>query len=73
MPFMDGFEATRHIIAYLKNLSIRLPHIIAVTGYSDQAHKDLCIQAGMEQVLHKPVDASILKNMMENYNLPSID
>ena len=31
------------------------------------------MQAGMEQVLHKPVDASILKNMMESYNLPSIN
>ena len=44
-----------------------------MSGYSDQNHKEMCIQAGMEKALQKPVDAQILKKMIENYNLPKID
>jgi two-component system, sensor histidine kinase RetS len=48
MPFMDGYEATRQIVSFLSSHCLREPHIIAVSGHTDQLHQDLCLEAGME-------------------------
>ena len=45
---MDGYEATRQIVSFLSSHCLRQPHIIAVSGHTDQLHQDLCLEAGME-------------------------
>jgi CheY-like chemotaxis protein len=54
MPEMDGFEATAAIRA--------LPHnghvpIIAMTAHATKSDQDLCLQAGMDDYLSKPINA----------------
>jgi len=36
MPKMDGYEATKHIRQYIKNLKVEQPIIIAVSGHLEE-------------------------------------
>ena len=65
MPFMDGYEASRQINSFLQSHNLRLPHIIAITGHTDQLHQDLCLKAGMEYVINKPVYPLELNSIIE--------
>ncbi|HZJ48510.1 MAG TPA: response regulator [Acidimicrobiia bacterium] len=54
MPVMDGLEATRRIRA-MHNGSGRGPLIIGMSAITDQASRDRCRAAGMDDFLSKPV------------------
>jgi CheY-like chemotaxis protein len=66
LPGIDGYEATRRIRAFEKDLGRRTP-IVAMTasviGESDQR----CIEAGMDGVLPKPVGLDRLCATIERY------
>ncbi|HVF24771.1 MAG TPA: GAF domain-containing protein [Anaerolineales bacterium] len=52
MPEMDGLEATRSI----RNLSnIRQPRIIAMTANALEGDREMCLAAGMEDYISKPI------------------
>ena len=86
MPFMDGFEVARLIIAYQKGWMGRLKEeqtfgrskfrsecpVIAVTAYQDKGTSDKALQVGMKRVLHKPVTLEILSSVVDEY-LPQRD
>jgi PAS domain S-box-containing protein len=52
MPEMDGLEATRRIH---QRWSTGRPHIIAVTANALQGERELCLQAGMDDYITKPI------------------
>ncbi len=58
MPVLDGYEATRQIRQAKSNAAphpaARVP-IIAVTAHAGCSDRDLCIQAGMDDYLSKPI------------------
>ena len=53
MPEMDGLEATRQIAA--KWPPSRRPRIVAMTANAMQGDREMCIAAGMDDYLTKPI------------------
>ncbi len=53
MPEMDGLAATRHLRKTLPKT--RQPWIIALTAYALEGDREMCLQAGMNDYLSKPV------------------
>jgi len=62
MPVMNGLEATRA----LRQKGIKTP-VIAVTANALKGDRDLCIQAGCDDYLSKPVDKDRLADMIARY------
>jgi PAS domain S-box-containing protein len=53
MPEMDGLEATRRI--HQRWPRERRPHIVAVTANAMEGERELCLQAGMDDYITKPI------------------
>jgi signal transduction histidine kinase/ligand-binding sensor domain-containing protein/DNA-binding response OmpR family regulator len=63
MPEMDGLEATRTIRRYAQEQ----PVIIAMTANAMQGDKEICMEAGMDDYLSKPVKPDELVKMLEKW------
>jgi len=69
MPEMDGFETTREIRALEKKRLLMPICIIAMTASAMQGDRDMCLQAGMNDYLSKPVKIEELKKLLKS-NFP---
>lgn len=62
MPEMNGLEATKII----RERSIGQPKIIALTANAMSEDRNICMQAGMDDYLSKPIDLAALIKMLKN-------
>ncbi|RZL88975.1 MAG: response regulator, partial [Variovorax sp.] len=53
MPELDGLDATRQICTLLK--APQRPHIVAMTANAMQGDREMCMAAGMDDYLTKPI------------------
>ncbi len=65
MPEMDGLEATGEI----RNLDITQPIIIALTANAMLDDKNLCLEAGMNDFIAKPLRFERLVEILEKYSV----
>ena len=59
MPVMDGMQLTQHIRQHFPAIAARMP-ILALTANTNPVDRDKCLAAGMNDVLHKPMDEAVL-------------
>jgi CheY-like chemotaxis protein len=57
MPEMDGLDATRNI---RKLAAVAQPHIIAMTANAMEGDREMCLAAGMNNYISKPIRVSEL-------------
>ncbi len=67
MPEMDGLEATRRIRAELPPSA--QPRIIAMTANAMQGDREMCLAAGMDDYVSKPVQVSGLIAALERVDV----
>lgn len=65
MPGMDGLEAVRLI----RQLWPKRPQIVALTARAMRGDREMCIEAGMDDYLSKPLRLSDLKEALDRCRL----
>ena len=58
MPGTDGLSATRTIRALGER--VHQPHIVALTAHAFPGDEDVCLEAGMDDYVTKPIDRGLL-------------
>lgn len=66
MPVMDGFQATKHI-REAEQGTARHQVIVAMTANAMKGDRELCLAAGMDDYLTKPVLYPVLDAMMSRW------
>ncbi len=61
MPVMDGYQASREIRQTLKLTEIP---IIGMTAFAAESERSRCFQAGMNEVLSKPIESEKFKHIL---------
>lgn len=62
MPNMDGFEATRQIRQFNKEVII-----IVQSAYTDSGEKEKAKEAGCNEFISKPINKTLLKELIKKY------
>jgi len=70
MPEMDGITATKVIRRLQPNGG---PKIIAITAYALEGDREMCLEAGMDDYLSKPVQEKQLAAILTKFSIPSSD
>jgi PAS domain S-box-containing protein len=66
MPVMDGYIATGEIRNYEKLTGRRVP-IIALTARAMKGEKEICLQAGMDDYIAKPIQRDKVREVLKQY------
>jgi CheY-like chemotaxis protein len=65
MPVMDGLEATRLLRAGAAGVRDAAVPVIALTANAMDGDRELCLAAGMNDFVAKPVSIAMLRQAME--------
>ena len=71
MPEMDGLEATRRILQRFSGHA--RPRIVAMTANALAGDRDICLAAGMDGYIAKPVELKQLQAILESMASPSAE
>lgn len=68
MPVMDGYMATQKIREAELKQQLSPVHIGALTAHALDENYQRCLEAGMDNVVIKPVKLETLHNMLSSFN-----
>lgn len=68
LPGIDGIETTRRIRLSEEVKQLDFTPIVAVTGNADQSQRTLCMEAGMNNVVVKPLSVEMAKSILSDLN-----
>lgn len=68
MPRMDGLEATRRIRALAPQ---HRPTIVAMTAHAMPGDREVCLAAGMDDYITKPVRLEVLDGVLAKVGAPA--
>jgi CheY-like chemotaxis protein len=66
MPEMDGYEATRAIREFELHERLTRKPIIAVTAHAVGESRELCLQAGMDEYITKPIRLDAMRQKIKH-------
>ena len=69
MPVMDGYEASRAIRKSEQGTGRHVP-IVALTAFAMKDDRDLCLKAGTDDYLGKPIHQAELASVIERWTTP---
>jgi len=72
MPEMDGFDATRLIREWEKEVGGHIP-IIAMTAYALKGDQERCLQAGMDDYTMKPLNMQAFLKTIDEWTVKYAD
>ena len=67
MPVMDGIEATKEIIKLVNNQELVEIPIIGCTAFTTKSEITRCFDAGMKDVVFKPINKRIIGNIVNQW------
>jgi signal transduction histidine kinase/CheY-like chemotaxis protein len=72
MPVMNGYDATQAIRAAERGSDRHIP-IVALTAHAMKGDRELCLKAGMDDYLGKPIHYQELVAVLERWSKPEMD
>ena len=66
MPDMDGMQLTRQMRQHFPAIVAQMP-VLALTANTNPIDRDRCLAAGMNEVLHKPMDTGALMSAVGRF------
>ena len=67
MPIMDGFETCKIMRNMIFKKELNPLNIVAVTAGLSDDQLNRCSEVGFDEVIMKPVQNEVLKNILEKY------
>jgi two-component system sensor histidine kinase/response regulator len=71
MPVMNGYDATQCIRAAERGTDRHIP-VVALTAHAMKGDRELCLKAGMDDYLGKPIHSQELVAVLERWSKPAI-
>ena len=67
MPKKDGVQAARELNSLIKEYKLPEIPIICCTAFDSNSLVTLCFQAGMKEVIFKPIKLNVLRNNLRRW------
>jgi signal transduction histidine kinase/CheY-like chemotaxis protein len=67
LPEIDGYEATRRFRTLEQEKSLLRTPVIAMTANAMQGDKEICLQAGMDDYMTKPISMNSLQRILHQW------
>jgi CheY-like chemotaxis protein len=64
MPVLDGWETTKTLVEMMRSKSVPEIPIIGLTAFNSTEDINRCLDAGMREVLTKPLNLNELKQVL---------
>jgi PAS domain S-box-containing protein len=72
MPVLDGYEATAVIRNQTSKVRNHAIPVIALTANAMREDRDICLAAGMDDYLSKPIEIALLLATLEKWSKPKV-